>query len=475
MQEKMTKNSLNGELFKNILIIVMIISMFIPAISFVFGLDSPNYSKEPLRPFPEKKLNSETGAQFDDWWNDHFPFRSILVTAYNGLLDHVFQTSGNQRVIVGKSGMYYFEPTLRQYLNAPDLSDYDIARIAESLNLQEEYLLSQGIKLGVFIIPNKATIYPEFMPDRFKPLDNTSDLDRLQIMYPSMVDMKQILLDAKENEDLPIYHQEDSHWTKLGAYYGYNALMDYFSLEDQIIKYQKPLLTDGWQGDLSNMLYPAIEVNDNQVIFEDYEQNFVYTRPLRTYEDVEIESRCEQQKSLLMFRDSFANAWIDLVSNSFGVVHYSRSLPYRYDLVEQIKPDYVAIELIERNMDYLLQTSPDILAKKLEVSEVAEFSKATSADKLQIDMETTTTNNLVFFNAKYFDQSLGKKITSVRIKFDSGVYKALPVYQDDDLTDKTWEYGFSLYLEETETDNLPRAIFYMIDDVWYQADLDLVD
>ena len=91
--------------------------MFIPAISFVFGLDSPNYSKEPLRPFPEKKLDSETGAQFDDWWNDHFPFRSIMVTAYNSLLDHVFKLAAISGLLSENQACIILNPApISQYL-----------------------------------------------------------------------------------------------------------------------------------------------------------------------------------------------------------------------------------------------------------------------------------------------------------------------------------------------------------------------
>ena len=60
---------------------------------------------------------------------------------------------------------------------------------------------------------------------------------------------------------------------------------------------------------------------------------------------------------LLMFRDSFCTAMAPILGHFFTescMMHYHSVTP---DLVETEKPDYVVVELVERNMDYFLDLS----------------------------------------------------------------------------------------------------------------------
>ena len=59
-----------------------------------------------------------------------------------------------------------------------------------------------------------------------------------------------------------------------------------------------------------------------------------------------------------MFRDSFGNNLYPYLADSFGAALFSRSMPYRLDLAAQREADYVAAELVERNLRYLIQNIP---------------------------------------------------------------------------------------------------------------------
>ncbi len=459
MKKKNTKLSI---IFRSSLFILILLSMYIPLIGLGFGLDSPNYSKESLANYPSLPPASDFGTQFDNAWQDHFPFRSLLVTGNNWIMDKGFKSSGNERVIVGNEGWYFFEQTMRSYQHAPDMREADIARVAQSLQIQEAYVKSLNKDFQVFIIPNKNSIYPEHLPSRYEPVGEASELSRLMAKLPQFENMHNYLLDQKAASPAPIYHQEDSHWNGLGAYYAYLKIMERFGQSSKTISYTELQRSQNWEGDLTNMLYPAIPAQDEQVHFADYEQEFVFTRPLRTREDIEIQSRSMESGSLLLFRDSFANALMDYLSNSFGLVHYSTAQPYRYSLVESLDVEHVGVVLAERNINYLHQVSPEIYAPVADVVEVYETMDLSST------MQHIERNQMQFYNALYDDQDLGHTISQVRVETSDGMLEAFPIYQDENIQDDMWKYGFSFYTEEPVE---IRNVFMYDDtrDAWYQS------
>ena len=72
------------------------------------------------------------------------------------------------------------------------------------LKTLHQYLESQGITLWVVIAPNKATIYPDKLPEQIKSVPTESRLDRLikdleDNNLPIIVDLRHSLRVAREN------------------------------------------------------------------------------------------------------------------------------------------------------------------------------------------------------------------------------------------------------------------------------------
>lgn len=452
-----------------IALFIVVVSLYLPFLFLIFKWDTPNYSKQDLAQFPTE-IDSNYTKELDAWWQDHFPGRSILITANSLLGDKVFHTSTNSSVISGKNAWYYFEPTVRNFQNANDLSDADLDRIANSLRLQKEHVEGMGKEFKVFIIPNKNTIYPEYMPDRYSKIGEQSDIERLYQHFPEAVNMIDVLETAKRANTDDIYHKEDSHWNRLGAYAGYVAIMENFGLQYKVLSYGNYEISDGWEGDLTNMLFPSIESNDKQIIFPGYEQKFAYTKPLGTTEDIEIETKRldGQEGSLLIFRDSFSNLLIEFLSNSFDTVHYSRAIPYRYELVDKVEADYVAIELVERNINYLHQMTPKI---PVNLEAVLGFDYEDGGE-IELNYEQDSINKMHYFTyiegsgvSDASDASDDDKpknelaldsITRVYVKNASGYFEAFPMAKDEEIQDGHWNYGFSYNLDD---ESMPEELY----------------
>ena len=59
-----------------------------------------------------------------------------------------------------------------------------------------------------------------------------------------------------------------------------------------------------------------------------------------------------------MFRDSFGNTLYPFMAEDFGHAVFSRSMPYQMALLEESGVDTVVIELVERNLNYLVESAP---------------------------------------------------------------------------------------------------------------------
>lgn len=441
----------------------------VPLFGTVIGFDSINLDKSSLSPMPalieNNRINGSFTSQFDDFFTDQFSFRTYLITAYNEVNARLFNQSGNKKVIVGNDGFLFFEETLDDYLKINTLSEYDLMRFNEVLRIQQQYLQIEGIQSHFLVVPNKATIYPEYFPSQIKPIGTQSNLDRIREMKLNMsfVDLKEELMKQKTISDELLYHRQDSHWNNIGAAIGYKQIMKFLNNESLPLKEQESVREYDWQGDLARMLYPSRPTFEPQFYFSLPDQ-FTFTRAIRTLEDLQIESiNLSKEGSLIMFRDSFANALIPYFSESFGQVNYSRLFPYDYTKIETEGGEHLIIEIAERNLNWYLQATP-ILSVAGEEKQIDESSQIS----LEITFEQEKKSDMFFLNARFDDQILAEKIIAVRLMDHGFLFDAFPIYQDGNIEDDEFELGFSIYTEN-QLDIRLMTIYVMIDNQWHKV------
>jgi hypothetical protein len=113
-----------------------------------------------------------------------------------------------------------------------------------------------------------------------------------------------------------------------------------------------------WPGDLDRMLNPDTARRDIQYYY-DIERGFSSRKPIVNYDDMEIITNSDQNDmKLLMFRDSFANALLPLLSNNFGEAAYLRAVPFAFNRAVVRGYDFVVLEIAERNITLLAQSAP---------------------------------------------------------------------------------------------------------------------
>lgn len=174
-----------------------------------------------LEQAPKLSWNSVTSGEFmtkaEDYVNDQILGRDFWVA----LKAWSERLSGKQE----NNGVYFAkENTLISRVETPAQSDLE--KNAGYVNA-----LVDNVDVPVYfgIIPSAASIWADRLPEGAPTADEKAIIDGLyQAVQTHTIDLYSVLA-AHQSEEL--YYRTDHHWTSLGAYYGYTALMDAMGLD----------------------------------------------------------------------------------------------------------------------------------------------------------------------------------------------------------------------------------------------------
>ncbi len=301
----------------------------------------------------EEGLNQKYGTEYENWFSENFAFRDSVVDLFSYLKETLLG-EGNDQVVVGKEDFLFFEDTTADYLGQSALTAEEIDAIADGLLSLYEKAKEQGADFLFVCAPNKNTIYGDKMPDRYVKSAEESSMD---LLYAALgekgvpyLDLRPILTKAAEEE--LVYHKRDSHWNGRGAEIAFGAVAEHFGFPLADLTGRGPILTQDFAGDLDALMFLGVTRYDEDVTY-DFEGLYAYISAFSTPMDLVITARGGGEGKLLMFRDSFANAWIPYAASACREIRLERATPYRTQYIDSMKPDYVVVEIAERNLHTL--------------------------------------------------------------------------------------------------------------------------
>jgi len=313
-------------------------------------------------------------ARFERFFDDRFGLRPTLVKIDHFAKVIVFGVSPVSKVLVGKSGWLYFkgEDTKafdRWYRGTDPFSDTQIAALREELLARTAFLASRGIPFIVVIVPEKYSVYPEFLPDWATPVVAKSSLDRVVAdlaRHPQLnvIDLRAILRAAKAADR--VYYQTDSHWNYLGSMVGYAALMQ------EATRLLPGLTTapaerppyvagaDYYSGDLTQMLGLPRVLREEDIaplgkILAAPEKRCAQREAVGEPADTEVYVyRCPNapRVTALVYRDSNAIPLIPMLAENFARSTFVSSAQLDSALVDRLRPDIVIEEMVERTLAF---------------------------------------------------------------------------------------------------------------------------
>jgi len=194
---------------------------------------APSFSWENLRD------GSFTEAA-EEYFADQFPLRD----RWTGLKARTEQLLGKREF----KGVYLCGDTLISKVEPPEdgLEERNLGYVSRLAELAEA-----PVYLG--LIPSAAEIWRDRLPEGAESWDQAAFIERAAALEGVGTVDFQPALAAHAGED--IFYRTDHHWTTLGAYYGYAALMDALGRGAEVLgpeEFQRrvPPLADEFQGTL---------------------------------------------------------------------------------------------------------------------------------------------------------------------------------------------------------------------------------
>lgn len=301
-------------------------------------------------------LNVGFLSDFSDYIRDRFCFRQELITAWNRLNVRLFNASPAEDVTAGRDGWLYYADTLPDYTRSAVLTERESWCAARTVMLMQEYAEAQGCAFLFTIAPNKNSLYPAHMPE-LPVLPGESSAERFAETYTAMGGNYLDLFAVFSAEDGELYWHTDSHWNGKGAALAADAVLSALG-KDERWTAGGFVEAEPHRGDLYEMLYPAGKDTE-----PDYAPaggfTYEHTRPFRGPTDLRIDTASAgREGSLLCFRDSFGNNLHPYLAESFTSAVFSRQTAYDLTAIADYAADTVVIELVERNLRWLLDYDP---------------------------------------------------------------------------------------------------------------------
>ncbi len=291
--------------------------------------DKPEFKWEKLDPYP---------VAYEKYYADHFSLRNQLIRLKSILGVVVFhQSPMPDKVIVGKENWLFTVKDELDHYEAKNLfTTAQLESISREMVKRKRYLDQKNIQLYFVVAPTKYTIYPEYLPSFVNKLNNISRTDQvlkaLEDKGIKVIDLRKPLKDAK-GENL-LYFKTDNHWNPYGGIIASAKIIERIkndypsipipSLSDYNITQisvkggntAQMLNLDTKFDDISFNLEPKTEALAKEEEKVGYPVPEFFPNPW-DYEHV-YESHNQSLPNILVIRDSFGNAVIPFLSQSFN-------------------------------------------------------------------------------------------------------------------------------------------------------------
>ena len=215
------------------------------------------------------------------------------------------------------------------------------------------------LRLNMAVIPNAACILADKLPKNAPVRDQSADLTALagSLQGISFLDVSAAL---SAHTDEQLYYRTDHHWTSLGARYAFEAMAAQLGILQPIQNYDTYTVSTTFEGTLasrsgSHAAYDTVELYVPQTDVEYYvsygdaaeTSATIYDRSALDQKDkytvffggnyprVDVYTTAETGKTLLLFKDSYANCLMQFLYPYYD--HIILIDPrYYYDNVESV-------------------------------------------------------------------------------------------------------------------------------------------
>lgn len=249
------------------------------------------------------------------------------------------------QVLLGKEDWLFYKSVedgdpLADFEGLNHYEEENLQDMAQKLQEDEAFFQSIGSEFYILSIPNKSNIYTEYMPDTVtKQNDKTRTDDFCEYLQQNtnlhVINVKDALLNLKDNYRL--YYSNDTHFNEVGSFVGVEVLKNAIDGNAQdISEVSFDVVDEEYVGDL------AILCNLEDVFNQEYKYQL---------DDSSVDKSKRSDKTILMVGDSFSGCMEPVLKKYFKKATTVNVDAYKPELLEELKPDIVVWESVERYTD----------------------------------------------------------------------------------------------------------------------------
>ena len=310
---------------------MLVISTILPDKTFS-DLENRNLSKTPQFSI-ENFTNGEFMSDAEEYVSDHILGRDLWVSI-KSWCERLLGKQENNGVYFGAEG------TLINRLDTPDLE-----KLEQDMVNVDKLVSNTGIPVYFGLIPSSAEIWKDRLPTGAPTADEKFIID--QLYGKTRADVIDLYGALSQHKDEGIYYRTDHHWTSLGAYYGYAALMETMGLDAPALETLIPTtVTEDFNGTIFSSSgvrwlkpdtieiyipeegvevtrFPAGKPVEGQL----YDESFLEKKDKYSYFLGGVQPLCTiktqntEAPKLLLIRDSYSDSLAPFLTQNFSEIH----------------------------------------------------------------------------------------------------------------------------------------------------------
>jgi len=367
-QKKSTVKISGKEILQKIFIVCFLICISVPTL-FMF-MPGTYHEKEtentekPEKPQFQVKDVSKFIKEYHAYFEKSFAYRNELITLNSFIQYKLFKASSQpQKVLVGGNNWLYptEEGIVDDVKKMHPFKPSELNAIINNLKNLQQQCDSLHIKLYITVLPNKYTIYPENLPNRFHVSKEISRREQVTESLTSIginiIDPTNELLKAKKNTE--VFYRYDTHWNYQGGFIGYLKLIQTIQKDFPQIR---PLNSNDFEnkykisynGDLAKLIGMGNILPNNEWLMIPKNGKTFYDGKVTEYisynspyKAVYQETADTSMPTALIFRDSYANMLVPFISENFSRSVFLWTNVVLKEAVKKENPDVIILEVVE--------------------------------------------------------------------------------------------------------------------------------
>lgn len=333
--------------------------------------DTTNYENRTLTSFPTAQTSIEQWpGQFEDWLEDHAPFRNGFLTLKAGA-DRLVGSLDSSNVLLGKEGWLFLQDvsdskSLSDYQGLTSYSQEEMAALAGTLEKLNQVLAQKGSRLALIFAPAKEGVYSQYMPDSIPVVSRPTRVQALveylnqNTQVPVLFPLEEL---AQAGLQFQVYYKYDTHWNDPGAWLAAQQLLEALDLPfEEVLPTVEVNPDKTAPTDLANMCGSRAFCTDDLY----YEVDAPAAQCTEGTPDTELTRyQGDGAEDLLLVRDSFGAALGPRLAQGFDetvVIHGNLLSEENLARYQATIPQVIVVEVGERFSDNLAGRLDTLLA-----------------------------------------------------------------------------------------------------------------